>query len=126
MARKPRIHFAGALYHVMVRGNRGQIVFPEEDDFRLYLKFLEEYKAKLNFHLYAFILMPTHVHLLIETQDIPLCQLMHRLQGRYTRNYNLKHRTWGHLFQGGYNAILCEKDSYLLELSALCCGSFCA
>ena len=110
----------------MVQGNRRQIVFPKEDDFRLYLKFLEEYKAKLNFHLYAFILMPTHVHLLIETQDIPLCQLMHRLQGRYTRNYNLKHRTWGHLFQGGYNAILCEKDSYLLELSALCCGSFCA
>jgi len=53
MARKPRIHFAGALYHFMVRGNRGQIVFPEEDDFRLYLKFLKEYKAKLNFHLYA-------------------------------------------------------------------------
>lgn len=118
MARKPRIHFAGALYHVMVRGNRGQVIFPTRNDFSLYLKFLKEYKAKLNFHLYAFVLMPTHGHLLIETEDVPLSHLMHRLQGRYTQNYNLKHKTWGHLFQGRYKAILCERDSYLLELSA--------
>jgi len=43
---------------------------------------------------------------------------MQSLQFRYTRNYNLKYRTWGHLFQGRYKAILCEKDSYFLELSA--------
>ncbi len=115
MARKPRIQFAGALYHVMVRGNRGQIVFPEDEDFRLYLKFLKEHKAKLNFRLYAFILMPTHVHLLIETQDIPLSQLMHRLQGRYTRNYNLKHRTWGHLFQRRYSVNLVRPDPELIR-----------
>jgi putative transposase len=118
MARKPRIHFAGALYHVIARGNHGQVVFPEEDDFRLYLNFLKEYKAKLGFHIYAFVLMPTHIHFLIKTQDIALSQLMHRLQGRYTRNYNLKYQTWGHLFQGRYKAILCEQDSYFLELSA--------
>ena len=40
------------------------------------------------------------------------------LQFRYTRNYNLRYQSWGHLFQGRYKAILCEKDSYLLELSA--------
>jgi hypothetical protein len=62
--------------------------------------------------------MPTHVHLLIEVQEIPLSKIMQSLQFRYTRHYNLKYRTWGHLFQGRYKAILCEKDSYFLELSA--------
>src|SRR4030042_2485946 len=43
---------------------------------------------------------------------------MQSLQFRYTRNFNMKYQSWGHLFQGRYKAILCEKDSYFLELSA--------
>jgi hypothetical protein len=43
---------------------------------------------------------------------------MQNLQFRYTRNFNLKYKKWGHLFQGRYKAILCQKDSYFLELSA--------
>ena len=62
--------------------------------------------------------MPTHVHLLIEVRETPLSRLMQNLQFRYTRNFNKKHKTWGHLFQGRYKAILCEKDSYFLELTA--------
>ena len=62
--------------------------------------------------------MPTHVHLLIEAGDINLSKVMHRLQFRYTRNFNLKYRIWGHLFQGRYKAIICDKDTYFLEISA--------
>jgi len=43
---------------------------------------------------------------------------MQNLQFRYTRNFNIKYKNYGHLFQGRYKAILCEKESYLLELSA--------
>jgi len=43
---------------------------------------------------------------------------MHNLQFRYTRNFNIKYKKYGHLFQGRYKAIVCEKDSYLVELSA--------
>lgn len=118
MARKPRVHFPGALYHVIVRGNQGQTTFRETEDYRLYLKFLREYKEHFDFSLYAYVLMPTHVHLLIETGDINLSKVMHRLQFRYTRNFNLKYRTWGHLFQGRYKAIMCDRDTYFLELSA--------
>jgi REP element-mobilizing transposase RayT len=118
MARKPRVHFPGALYHVIARGNQGQSTFREAQDYRLYLKFLREYKEHFDFLLYAYVLMPTHVHLLIETGNINLSKVMHRLQFRYTRNFNLKYRTWGHLFQGRYKAILCDRDTYFLELSA--------
>jgi hypothetical protein len=56
MARKPRIYFTGALYHVIARGNQGHIIFPKEAEFRLYLEFLEEYKPKMGFLLYAYAL----------------------------------------------------------------------
>lgn len=118
MARKPRVHFPGALYHVIARGNKGQRVFRQEADFKLYLRLLGEYKKSFDFVLCAYALMPTHVHLLVEARDKPLAGLMQRLQFRYTRNYNIRYKTWGHLFQGRYKAILCEKDSYLVELSA--------
>ena len=41
---------------------------------------------------------------------------MQTLLYRYTRYFNNRHRMVGHLFQGRYRAILCDKDSYLLEL----------
>jgi putative transposase len=102
----------------MARGNRGQVVFRDERDYSLYLTFLREYREKLGFFLYAYALMPTHLHLLIETQATPLSQLMQRLQFRYTRNFNIRYKGWGHLFQGRYKSILGDKDSYFLELTA--------
>jgi REP element-mobilizing transposase RayT len=117
MARRPRVHYPGGLYHVIARGNRGLKVFRRDEDYRLYLKFLQEYKERYGFLLYAYVLMPTHLHCLIEVREVPLSKVMQGLQFRYTRNYNLRYSSWGHLFQGRYRAILCEKDSYLLELS---------
>jgi len=118
MARRQRVHFAGAFYHVIARGNKGVKVFKSAQDYRLYLRFLKEYKSRYSFLLYAYVLMPTHVHLLIEVQETPLSKIMQSLQFRYTRHYNLNYQSWGHLFQGRYKAILCEKDPYFLELSA--------
>ena len=53
MARKPRIHFPGAFYHVIARGNGGQEIFRDDQDYELYLKFLREYKARFHFLIYA-------------------------------------------------------------------------
>jgi REP element-mobilizing transposase RayT len=118
MARRPRIHFPGAFYHVITRGNRLQKIFMEDADYELYLSFLREYKKRFGFLLYVYTLMPDHLHFLIEVSEVPLSRLMQSLQFRYSRNFNLKYGKWGHLFQGRYRAILCQKDAYLLELSA--------
>ena len=118
MARKPRIQFPGAFYHVITRGNGGQKIFRDFQDHERYLSFLREYKIRFGFLLYAYTLMPTHIHLLLEMNETPLSKLMQVLQFRYTRNFNIKYKKWGHLFQGRYKAILCDKDSYFLELSA--------
>jgi putative transposase len=116
VARKPRIHFANALYHVIARGNQRQSVFLHDKDFARYRSLLSEYKFRYGFRLYAYALMGNHVHLLVEVGTIPLSKIMQGLQFRYTRYFNRRYGKEGHLFQGRYKAILCDKDSYLLEL----------
>ncbi len=116
MARKPRVHFAGALYHVIARGNQRQDIFLDDRDFQTYLAYLSEYKSKFSFHLYAYALMRNHIHILLEVKETPLSKGMQILQFRYTRYFNKRYKKTGHLFQGRYRAILCDKDTYLFEL----------
>jgi len=116
MARKPRIEFEGAFYHVITRGNQRQKIFKDKDDFLKYLEILSNYKTRYKYFLYAFILMNNHVHLLIETQEIPLSKILQGINQSYTTYFNRKYKTLGHLFQGRYKAILCDRDEYLLSL----------
>ena len=116
MARKTRIEFEGAFYHIITRGNQRQKVFKHEDDFIKYLKTVAKYKEKYGFALYAYVLMSNHTHLLIETGKVPLSKILQGINQSYTVYYNKKYRTVGHLFQGRYKAILCDKDEYLLSL----------
>jgi len=60
--------------------------------------------------------MKNHVHLLLEVKETPLSRFMQSLLFRYARNFNKRYAQVGHLFQGRYRAILCDKDAYLLEL----------
>ena len=116
MARKTRIHFPGALYHVISRGNQRQDIFLDDRDRTVYLSYLSEYKVRYCIQLYAYSLMRNHVHLLLEVSAIPLNRFMQSLLFRYARYFNRRYGKVGHLFQGRYRAILCDKDAYLLEL----------
>ena len=116
MSRKPRVEFAGAFYHVISRGNQRQTIFHSDADRGYYLDRLEHYRERYGFTLYAYVLMTNHVHLLVETGRVPLSKVMQGLQFTYTRYYNRKYDKVGHLFQGRYKAILCDRESYLLEL----------
>jgi len=116
MARKPRIEYEGAFYHVITRGNQKQKIFKNPLDYRKFIEILIGYKQRYHFHLYAYILMSNHVHLLIETRDIPLSKILQGVNQRYTMYYNRRYKTVGHLFQGRYKAILCDRDRYLLAL----------
>jgi REP element-mobilizing transposase RayT len=116
MARKPRIEYAGAFYHVITRGNQRQRIFKTEKDYAKYLGILTDYKNRYKYILYAYVLMNNHVHLLLETGEIPLSKILQGINQRYTMYFNWRYRTVGHLFQGRYKAILCDKDKYLLSL----------
>jgi REP element-mobilizing transposase RayT len=116
MARRPRIEFEGALYHVITRGNQRQQIFKATEDYERYLKILEDYKVRYDFVLHAYVLMGNHVHLLIETKAVPLSKILQGVNQSYTMYFNRRYATVGHLFQGRYKAMLCDKDSYLLSL----------
>jgi REP element-mobilizing transposase RayT len=116
MARKPRIQFEGAFYHIIVRGNQKQNIFLDDDDRNNYLERLQKYKTKYNFFLYAYVLMTNHVHLLIETPSDPISKIMQMVNFTYTRYFNKKYDKTGHLFQGRFISYLCDKENYLLSL----------
>ncbi len=116
MARRPRLLAPGVLYHVIVRGNQRQKTFLTETDCQIYLERLGRYGKRLDVIVYAYCLMPNHVHLLVETKSEPLSKFMQGLQQSYTQYFNRAHRKVGHLFQGRYRAIVCDKDEYLLTL----------
>jgi putative transposase len=116
MARTKRTEFPGAFYHVLARGNNKQTIFRDEQDYKVYMLYLKKYHKRYKFTLYAYTLMPNHIHLLIETAIIPLSKIMQGIQQSYTYYFHKKYKSVGHIFQGRYKAILCERETYLLEL----------
>ncbi len=116
MARKQRIHYIGAVYHAMVRGNDGQDIFSSDADrYRFYL-LLQEGVEKFGHRIHAFCLMRNHVHLAVQVGKKPLSGIMHNLCFRYTQWVNFRQKRAGHLFQGRYKAIVVDVESYLAEL----------
>jgi REP element-mobilizing transposase RayT len=101
---------------VITRGNRKQGIFLDEKDLQQFLTYLSACKKRFSFRLYAYALMKNHLHLLIEVEKIPLSRIMQTLLFGYAGYFNRRYGEVGHLFQGRYKAILCEKDVYLLEL----------
>lgn len=116
MARKPRVHYPAALYHVIMRGNsRQDIFFDDEDRCHFYL-LLQEGTERYGHRIHAFCLMSNHVHLAIQVGEVSLSRIMQNLTFRYTRWINWRQKRSGHLFQGRFKAVLVDADSYLLEL----------
>ncbi len=79
MARKPRVHYPGALYHVMLRGNGGQAIFFGEADRSRFCLLLQGGIERYGHKVHAFCLMTTHVHLAIQVGDIGLPRIIQNL-----------------------------------------------
>jgi putative transposase len=116
MARKPRIHYPGAFYHCLNRGNRRKPLFLSDNDYLFMLDCFKEVVGKFDPWLLGYCLMPNHFHLIIQVQQVPLSTIMRSCLTRYAQQFNRNHHLTGHVFQGRYRAILCQKQSYLLEL----------
>jgi REP element-mobilizing transposase RayT len=67
MARQLRIEYAGAIYHVMSRGDRREAIFLDDEDRRQFLKTLGEVCERAGWHVHAYCLMGNHFHLVVET-----------------------------------------------------------
>lgn len=101
----------------MSRGNAGQDIFQTNEDRRLFLELLDELVERFDIDVHAYVLMGNHYHLLLKTNEANLSQAMQWFGTSYTRKFNLKNCTGGHLFQGRFKSIIVENDAYLLRLS---------
>ena len=117
MARPLRIEFAGALYHVMSRGNERRPIVKDDQDRSRRLDWLRRTVETYGWHLHAFVLMDNHDHLYVETPQPNLSAGMQHLNGSYTSYFNRRHRRVGHLFQGRYKAQLIENEGHFWEVS---------
>ena len=116
MSRPLRIEYPGAWYHVMNRGRRGEDIFHDASDYRLFLEVLKDTAKMWNLKVSAYCLMPNHYHLLVQTPDGNLSRCMRHLNGVYTQRFNCKNKFDGQLFRGRYKSVLVEEDSHLVEL----------
>lgn len=113
MARKLRLEFPGACYHVINRGNYRSDVFGTEGAKAAFEACLFAACAKSGWALHAFVIMRNHYHVALETPQGNLVTGMQWLQATFANRFNRLRGERGHLFQGRYKALLVEKGEAL-------------
>jgi REP element-mobilizing transposase RayT len=116
MPRKARIDAPGAVHHIMARGIERRSIFRHDEDRDDFIDRLSRILTEAQTPCYAWALIPNHFHLLLRTGAVPISNIMRRLLAGYAQSFNRRHRRHGHLFQNRYKSILCQEDTYLLEL----------
>jgi putative transposase len=116
MPRAERLDIPGLLQHVIVRGIEKRKIFLDNGDRKFFLDRFSKLLVETETDCLAWVLMPTHMHLLLRPRRRKLGFLMRRLLTGYAIHFNFRHRRNGHLFQNRYKSIVCEEDPYLLEL----------
>jgi REP element-mobilizing transposase RayT len=115
MSRPPRPAFAGAVYHITARGNNGTALFADDTDRYRYLTLLAAALRRTDARLLAYVLMTTHVHLVLQTPQPNISAFMGWLHTRHARQFNRRHGRMHHLFGERFRSRVIGDDTYLLE-----------
>jgi putative transposase len=111
MSRLARIVVPGCPHHVTQRGNRREPIFFEDGDQEVYRDLLAEQTAKHRVGVWAYCLMPNHVHLILAPGDeAGLGRAVGEAHRRYTNFINTRGRWTGHLFQSRFNSVAMDED----------------
>jgi len=106
MPRIARIVVPGLPHHVTQRGNRREAIFFEDGDHEIYCDLLAEQAARENVEVWAYCLMPNHVHLILMPRDADgLGRAVGETHRRYTNFINARGRWTGHLFQSRFASV---------------------
>ena len=125
MPRIGRVQSGTGIYHVMLRGINRQDIFEEPDDYWTFTNILSALQNRLNddlvtrtitCHIYAYCLMPNHVHLLLCEKNWHLGKVVKSLAASYALYFNKKYGRIGHLFQDRYKSEPCNDSEYFLTL----------
>lgn len=111
MARRSRIEYPGAIYHVINRGNYRSYIFETGGAGKSFLECLDTCCNAQGWKLHAWVLMGDHYHLCVETPEPNLVEGMKWLQSTFANRFNRFRKVNGHVFQGRYKAILLDGDA---------------
>jgi len=113
--RKPRFFLPDVPVHMIVRGNNRQVIFADDQDRLMYLRWLKEAALKHDCRIHAYVLMDNHVHLLVsalEPKDIS--RLPQTIGRHYVPHFNHKYGRTGTIWEGRFKASSVDTDQYLL------------
>ncbi len=117
MARLARVVIPGIPHHVTQRGNGRQRTFFEEGDYALYLDLLAAAAERAHTEIWAYCLMPNHVHIVLTpSDDHGLSSTFGELHRRYTGYINARQRTTGHLWQGRFGSVPMDEPHFVTAL----------
>lgn len=117
MARKLRLEYPGACYHVINRGNYRRNLFEPEGAAESFEACLFEAAARFGWRLQAFVIMRNHFHLAVETPEPNLGDGMKWLQGTWAMRFNRFRGETGRPFQGRYKALHVEPGHTLAQVA---------
>src|ERR1041385_3969862 len=110
MSRLARIVVPGCPHHVTQRGNRREPIFFESGDQEIYRDLLAEHCARASVAVWAYCLMPNHVHLILTPQDeTGLARAVGDAHRRYTIFVNARGRWQCHLFQSRFASVAMDE-----------------
>jgi len=114
MARIARVIATGIPHHVTQRGNRRMQTFFSDEDYQAYITLLAEWCRKCGVEVWAYCLMPNHVHLIaVPETDDGLRRGIGEAHRRYSRLINFRENWRGHLWQGRFASFPMD-ETYLL------------
>lgn len=116
MARRLRIQFPGARYHVINRGNLQHDIFATDGARRAFIAVMGEACEKFAWRMHAYTVMRNHYHLGVETPEPNLVAGMHWLQSTFAIRLTRFHGQHGHVFQGRYQSLLVQDDVHLARV----------
>lgn len=108
---------ASLISHITQRAAGKEVLFVEDDDYLAMLSLIKELSKKYEVSIYAFCLMPNHIHLLLQPRQDNLSVFMRDLCGRYAKKFNKRYERKGHLFGGPFRQSVVADEAYLLAVS---------
>src|SRR4030042_1966494 len=114
MARIARVVATNIPHHVTQRGNRRQKTFFQDEDYLQYLNLMAEWCKRHNVEVWAYCLMPNHVHLIaVPKSEDALRRAISEAHRRYTRHVNFREGWRGHLWQGRFHSFPMDESYFL-------------
>lgn len=118
LPRTARIKNYAGIYHIMIRSISEVPLFKSNKDKNKYLSLLRKYQIIFHFKIYAYCLMTTHAHFILDCAGADISIVMKSINQSYAAYFNKKYNRHGHLFQDRFKSKLIDSDRYLITLSA--------